>query len=71
MRTFVGIALAVALVILSAAAGTAQAPSTDPLVIARILAAKYPAQAVMSYIPALSWSNSLRLSAWTKEPQWR
>ena len=38
---------------------------------ARILAAKYPAQPIMSYIPALSWSSSLRLTALTKEPQWR
>ena len=44
---------------------------TEPLAIARLLAAKYPAQPIMSYIPALSWSGSLRLSALTKEPQWR
>ena len=44
---------------------------TEPLAIARILAAKYPAQPIMSYIPALSWSNSLRLSELTGEQQWR
>lgn len=52
----------------------AQAPGmnpADPLAIARVLAAKYPAQPIMSYIPALSWSGSLRLSALTGEPQWR
>ena len=49
----------------------AQAPAAEPLAIARILAAKYPAQPIMSYIPALAWSSSLRLSALTKEPQWR
>ena len=48
----------------------AQAP-TEPLAVARILAAKYPAQPIMSYIPALSWSSSLRLSELTGEPQWR
>ena len=71
MRTFVGIPLTVAAVILATAAGTAQAPATAPLAIARILAAKYPAQPIMSYIPALAWSNSLRLSTLTNEPQWR
>ncbi len=50
----------------------AQQPSaTDPLYVARILAARYPAQPIMSYIPALSWSGQLRLSALTGDPQWR
>ena len=52
----------------------AQAPGMnpgDPLAIARVLAAKYPAQPIMSYIPALSWSGSLRLAALTGEAQWR
>ena len=52
----------------------AQAPGMnpdDPLAIARVLAAKYPAQPIMSYIPALAWSGSLRLSAVTGESQWR
>ena len=48
-----------------------QISSADPLEIARILAARYPAQPVMSYIPALSWSGQLRLSSLTGEPQWR
>ncbi len=43
----------------------------DPLAVARILAATYPAQPIMSYIPALTWSNQLRLWSITKEPQWR
>lgn len=43
----------------------------EPLKIARILAAKYPAQPIMSYIPALTWSGQIRLSALTGEPQWR
>lgn len=68
MRTFVGIAVLAAL--LTAPAG-AQGPETDPLTIARILAAKYPAQPILSYIPALAWSNSMRLSALTAEPQWK
>ena len=42
-----------------------------PLSIARVLAARYPAQPIMSYIPALSWSGSLRLAALTGEAQWK
>lgn len=48
----------------------AQTPA-DPLEIARILAARYPAQPGMSYIPALTWSSQLRLSDLTGEPRWR
>jgi unsaturated rhamnogalacturonyl hydrolase len=43
----------------------------NPLDIARILAARYPAQPIMSYIPALSWSGSLKLAALTGEDRWR
>lgn len=50
---------------------TGQSAAAEPLAIARILAAKYPVQPIMSYIPALSWSNSLRLSTLTGEAQWR
>ena len=46
-------------------------PAPEPLAVARILAAKYPAQPIMSYIPALSWSSSMRLSVLTGEPAWR
>jgi unsaturated rhamnogalacturonyl hydrolase len=46
-------------------------PAVEPLAVARLLAAKYPAQPIMSYIPALSWSGSFRLTELTGEPQWR
>src|SRR5688572_7686147 len=42
-----------------------------PLDVARVLAARYPAEAVMSYIPALAWSGSFRLAALTGEDRWR
>lgn len=71
MRTFRDAWLAAVVAILAVSALNAQGPPADPLAIARILAAKYPAQPIMSYIPALSWSNSLRLSQITGEPQWR
>lgn len=51
----------------------AQAPGmnpSDPLRIARVLVAKYPAQPIMSYIPALSWASAMRLAALTGEEQW-
>lgn len=67
MRIAAGIIAVVALLAPSPAAQSA----TEPLDVARILAAKYPAQPIMSYIPALSWSNSLRLSEITGERQWR
>lgn len=70
MRFFAG-SIAAAAALLTLAHPAAQAPATEPLAVARILAAKYPAQPIMSYIPALSWSGSLRLSALTREPQWR
>ncbi len=62
------------LITLLGAPAAAQAPGMDPgdpLATARVLAAKYPAQPIMSYIPALAWSGSLRLSAMTGEAQWR
>lgn len=52
-------------------AGARQAAPADPLAIARLLAARYPAQPIMSYIPALSWSGQLRLAAMTGEARWR
>lgn len=64
----------IALVFTLLAPVSAQAPGMnpgEPLAIARVLAARYPAQPSMSYIPALAWSGSLRLSALTGEPQWR
>src|SRR2546427_11077573 len=48
-----------------------QVPDRSPLDIAKVLAAKYPAQPIMSYIPALSWSASFRLAALTGEDRWR
>ena len=66
--------LIAAVITLLGAPVAAQAPGMnpdDPLAIARVLAAKYPAQPIMSYIPALAWSGSLRLSAMTGESQWR
>ncbi len=43
----------------------------SPLALARMLAARYPATPTMSYIPALSWSGALRVSAITGDPQYR
>lgn len=60
----------VALALLTSGVSHAQLPA-NPLEIARILAARYPAQPIMSYIPALSWSGQLRLSALTGEAKWR
>jgi rhamnogalacturonyl hydrolase YesR len=54
-----------------AAVSARQAAGDDPLEVARILAARYPSQKTMSYIPALAWSGQLRLSAMTGDPQWR
>lgn len=71
MRAFVALtAVVTAGVLLAPATPLAQAPA-EPLAVARILAARYPAQPAMSYIPALSWSSSLRLSDITGESQWR
>ena len=46
-----------------------QGPERSPLDIAKVLAATYPAQPIMSYIPALSWSGALRLTRLTKDSQ--
>ena len=52
--------------------GVAQEPpERKPLDIARVLAARYPDAPIMSYIPALSWSGSLRLSELTGEDRWK
>jgi rhamnogalacturonyl hydrolase YesR len=37
----------------------------DPLAIAKLLASRYPEMPSISYIPALSWSNTLKLAAMT------
>ncbi|HYM21832.1 MAG TPA: glycoside hydrolase family 88 protein, partial [Vicinamibacterales bacterium] len=39
----------------------------DPLTIAKLLAAKYPGEPSISYIPALSWANTLTLAAMTND----
>src|SRR5688500_11007116 len=70
MRAIGAVGLA-ALLIAGPRASARQAGTADPIEIARILAARYPAQPTMSYIPALSWSGQLRLSAMTGETQWR
>lgn len=74
--TFRVIPAALSIVIVSGLLAAGQAPPqpmTDrsPLDIARVLAARYPAQPIMSYIPALSWSGSLRLAVLTGEERWR
>jgi rhamnogalacturonyl hydrolase YesR len=58
---------------LSAVSTRAQSPPrvAEPLEVARWMAARYPANPIMSYIPALSWSGSLRLAALTGEARWK
>ena len=63
-----GLVLAVAV---AATLAAHQSSSADPLAVARLLASRYPAQPIMSYIPALSWSAQLRLAAMTGETKWR
>ncbi len=48
----------------------AQSPARQPLDVARVLAARYPAAPSMSYIPALAWAGSYRLAAMTGEASW-
>ncbi len=67
-------AVLIAMVVGALAASISSQPSISarsPLEVARILAQKYPAQPIMSYIPALSWSGSFRLAALTGESQWK
>jgi unsaturated rhamnogalacturonyl hydrolase len=45
--------------------------SREPLAIARILAAKYPQNPLVSYIPSVAWFNTLRLADITKEDAFR
>jgi rhamnogalacturonyl hydrolase YesR len=44
---------------------------SSALEVARVLAARYPENVAMSYIPALAWSSSLRLAEMTGEAQWK
>jgi len=54
------------------AIANAQAPTArGPLDVARVLAARYPASPIMSYIPGVAWSKSLRLAELTKEDRWK
>jgi len=39
----------------------------DPTTIAKLLAARYPGEPSISYIPALSWANTLKLAAKTND----
>ena len=41
--------------------------SRPPLAIARVLAAKYPQDPIVSYIPSVAWANTLRLGDATKD----
>ena len=43
----------------------------DPLDVAKLLAARYPETPSISYIPALSWSNAVRLAAIANAPALR
>lgn len=70
-RLLVRFAVAASLLMAPVAAQNAGMDPAEPLKIARVLAARYPAQPIMSYIPGLAWSGSIRLSATTGEPQWR
>jgi unsaturated rhamnogalacturonyl hydrolase len=55
-----------------AASGLIQQPSQhSPREVARILAARYPENPSMSYIPAVAWSASLRLAQLTSDDQWK
>ena len=55
----------------AAAPPSLQVPERSPLDIAKVLAARYPAEPSMSYIPALSWSASFRLASLTGEDRWK
>ena len=69
-RRSIPISSTIAALIACATLTVAQAAPT-PLDLARVLAAKYPASPIMSYIPALSWSSSLRLAKLTSEDKWK
>src|SRR6516164_6943242 len=43
----------------------------EPLAIAKLLAARYPDTPSISYIPSVSWSNTLRLASVTKDASLR
>jgi rhamnogalacturonyl hydrolase YesR len=43
----------------------------QPLDIARLMAARYPENPIMSYIPGVAWASSLRLAQLTGEEKWK
>ena len=43
----------------------------EPLAIARVLAARYPQNAIVSYIPSVAWMNTLRLADVTNDASLR
>jgi hypothetical protein len=62
--------LAAAFIVLLVVGGVERsrgAADADPLEIAKTLAARYPDAPLMSYIPALAWSGSMRLATLTGE----
>jgi unsaturated rhamnogalacturonyl hydrolase len=56
------VVLAAALVATPVQVGVQAPEKRAPIDIARVLAARYPAQPIMSYIPALSWSGAMRVA---------
>lgn len=52
------------------APAAAQAPTREPIDVARAMAARYPESPSMSYIPGLSWAGSYRLAALTGDVRW-
>src|SRR5690349_15447753 len=54
-----------------ATAVDAQSDARTPLDVARVLAARYPENPSMSYIPGLAWAGSIRLATLTNESRWR
>jgi rhamnogalacturonyl hydrolase YesR len=51
-------------------AGASHAQDRSPFEIAQVLAARYPGNPIMSYIPAVAWSSSLRLADLTGDRKW-
>lgn len=65
----VGLAALCALDTTGSVHATLQERARSPIEVARVLATRYPASPIMSYIPALSWSGALHLSAKTGDRQ--
>jgi rhamnogalacturonyl hydrolase YesR len=58
------------LVALFGSASNQPAHLTSPRDVAQVLAARYPESPLMSYIPAVAWSSSLRLAQVTGDDKW-